>query len=201
MLGTRTPADASGRTRGRRPGRRRWPRVVAALALLALTVGGATVATYDRSPVGHWRTVAGQQAFATSYAAAMRLLPEPTRTLNLSTDYGTVRVYEFVTPATRARTPVVLLPGRTASAPMWLENLPDLAAGRPAYALDTLGDAGMSVQTRALIDGADQAAWFDQVLSRVLEEAAARGSISWVTPSVAGRPPTMRRVTPGGWHP
>ncbi len=41
----------------------------------------------------------------------MRLLPEPTRTLNVSTDYGTVRVYEFVTPATRARTPVVLLPG------------------------------------------------------------------------------------------
>ncbi len=30
----------------------------------------------------------------------------------------------------------------------------------------------MSVQTRALVDGADQAAWLDQVLARVLEEAA-----------------------------
>ena len=66
---------------------------------------------------------------------------------------------------------MVLLPGRTASAPMWLDNLPDLAAGRPVYALDTLGDAGMSVQTRALVDGADQAAWLDQVLARVIGEA------------------------------
>ncbi len=141
------------------------------VVLVALAIGGALFATSDPSPVGHWRTEAGQQAFAASYAAAMRSLPEPTRTLDLSIDYGTVRVYEFVTPATRSRTPVVLLPGRTASAPMWLDNLPDLAAERPVYALDTLGDAGMSVQTRALVDGADQAAWLDQVLARVIGEA------------------------------
>ena len=154
--------------------KKRGLKIVSVLVVLvALALGGALVATYDPSPLGHWRTDAGQQAFAASYAAAMGLLPEPTRTLNVSTDYGTVRVYEFVTPATRSRTPVVLLPGRTASAPMWLENLPDLAAERPVYALDTLGDAGMSVQTRALVDGADQAAWLDQVLARVLEEADA----------------------------
>lgn len=176
MSGTRrqVEADDAGPSEGRARRRRRWPKVVATLvALPALVIGGALVVTHDLSPTGHWRTDAGQLAFAASYAAAMRLLPEPTRTLNLRTDYGTVRVYEFVTPATRARTPVVLLPGRTASAPMWLENLPDLVAGRPVYALDTLGDAGMSVQTRALVDGADQAAWLDQVLTRVLEEADA----------------------------
>ena len=154
--------------------KKRGMKIVSGLGvLLALALGGTLVATHDSSPLGHWRTDAGQQAFTASYAAAMELLPEPTRALNVSTDYGTVRVYEFVTPATRARTPVVLLPGRTASAPMWLENLPDLAAGRPVYALDTLGDAGMSVQTRALVDGVDQAAWLDQVLARVLEEADA----------------------------
>lgn len=176
MLGTRTRAEASdaGRTRWRRPRGRRWLKIVAGLVLLlALVLGGTLAATYDPSPLGHWRTDAGKQAFATSYAAAMRLLPEPTRTLDLPTDYGTVRLYEFVTPTTKSRTPVALLPGRTASAPMWLENLPDLAAERPVYALDTLGDAGMSVQTRALVDGADQAAWLDQVLARVLEEADA----------------------------
>jgi len=141
--------------------------------VVLLALGGALAATHDPSPLGHWRTDAGKQAFATSYAAAMRLLPQPTRTLNLRTDYGTVRLCEFVSPATRSRTPVVLLPGRTASAPMWLENLPDLAAELPVYALDTLGDAGMSVPTRALVDGADQAAWLDQVLARLLEEADA----------------------------
>jgi len=172
MLGARTPADPSDTGRG--PRRRRWRKAVAALVtLLALAIGGTMAATYDPSPVGHWRTDAGRHAFATSYAAAMRLLPEPNRTLDLFTDYGTVRLYEFVVPATRSRTPVVLLPGRTASAPMWVDNLPDLAAERPVYALDTLGDAGMSVQTRKLVDGTDQAAWIDQVLARVLEEADA----------------------------
>lgn len=176
MSGTRrqVEADDAGPSEGRARRRRRWPRAVATLvALPALVIGGALVVTHDPSPVGHWRTDAGRQAFAASYAAAMRLLPEPTRALDLANDYGTVRVYEFVTPATESRTPIVLLPGRTASAPMWHENLPDLAAERPVYALDTLGDAGMSVQTRALFDGADQAAWLDQVLARVLEAADA----------------------------
>lgn len=113
MSGTRrqVEADDAGPSEGRARRRRRWPKVVATLvALPALVIGGALVVTHDPSPTGHWRTDAGQLAFAASYAAAMRLLPEPTRTLNLRTDYGTVRVYEFVTPATRARTPVVLLP-------------------------------------------------------------------------------------------
>lgn len=39
--------------------------------------------------------------------------------------------------------------------PPW--NLPDLAAERTVYAIDALGDAGLSVQTRAIANGADQA--------------------------------------------
>ncbi len=48
---------------------------------------------------------------------------------------------------------------------MWAENLPGFAAERTVYALDALGDAGLSVQTRALEGGADQAAWLDQALA------------------------------------
>ena len=55
-------------------------------------------------------------------------------------------LYEFVTDD-ESRTPVALLPaGRLRSDVA--RDLPDLAAERPVYALDTLEYAGLSVQTR-----------------------------------------------------
>jgi pimeloyl-ACP methyl ester carboxylesterase len=87
--------------------------------------------------------------------------------MDLETDFGTVRVYEFASARTRRSVPVVLLPGRTSGAPMWEANLSGLAEERTVYALDALGDAGMSVQTRKIEDSADQAAWLDQVLAQL----------------------------------
>ena len=126
--------------------------------VLGLGVGALAYKTYDPSPVGHFRTKEGRRAYAASYAAAMGQLPTPTRSMDLETDFGTVRVYEFSSARTRRSVPVVLLPGRTSGAPMWEANLPGLAAERTVYALDALGDAGMSVQTRSIADSADQAA-------------------------------------------
>ena len=46
-------------------------------------------------------------------------------------------------------------------------TFPGLAKERTVYALDALGDAGMSVQTRKIENSADQAAWLDQVLAQL----------------------------------
>ena len=98
----------------------------------------------------------------------MALLPPPRSTSDLETTFGRVRVYEFAAAsADPGAVPAVLLPGRTSGVPMWTDNLPDLAAARTTYALDALGDAGMSVQTRPIRDAADQADWLHQVLSRL----------------------------------
>jgi pimeloyl-ACP methyl ester carboxylesterase len=129
-----------------------------------LGVGALGYATRDPSSLGHFRSEEGREEYAASYAAAMEQLPEPDRTMDLDTDYGTVRVYEFSSARTRDSTPIVLLPGRTAGAPMWEANLPGLDEERTVFALDALGDAGMSVQTWKIEDSADQAAWLDQVL-------------------------------------
>ena len=122
----------------------------------------------DRSPVGHFRSAAGEQAYLAAYREAMTHLPTPGSTLDLETTFGRVRVYEFgAASADRAGIPVVLLPGRTSGVPMWAYNLPDLAAARVTYALDALGDAGLSVQVRPIRDAADQADWLDQVLAEL----------------------------------
>jgi pimeloyl-ACP methyl ester carboxylesterase len=122
----------------------------------------------DRSPVGHFRSAAGEQAYLAAYRQAMTLLPSPRSTLDLETTFGRVRMYEFgAVSADRAATPVVLLPGRTSGVPMWAYNVPDLAAARTTYALDALGDAGLSVQIRPIRDAAEQADWLDQALAQL----------------------------------
>ena len=118
--------------------------------------------------VGHFRSSTGEQAYVAAYRQAMTLLPPPRSTLDLETTFGRVRLYEFgAASADRAAIPVVLLPGRTSGVPMWAYNLPDLAGARTTYALDALGDAGLSVQIRRIRDAADQADWLDQVLAQL----------------------------------
>lgn len=116
--------------------------------------------------LGHFRSSSGERAYKQSYAAAMHTLPDPLQTLDVSTDFGSVRVYEFGPKSSHA-TPIVLLPGRSSGVPMWAQNLPGLAAERTVYALDAIGDAGLSVQTHVLKDAVDQAAWLEQVFEQL----------------------------------
>ena len=145
-------------------------RLVALAVVLVIGLIGVLYVTSDPSPVGHFRTADGEARYKRSYARATETLPVPTRTMDVRTSYGSVRVYEFkaLNPGEHAAdTPVVLLPGRTSGVPMWATNLGGLLAQRTVYALDALGDAGMSVQTRAIASSADQGAWIEQTFARL----------------------------------
>jgi pimeloyl-ACP methyl ester carboxylesterase len=72
-----------------------------------------------------------------------------------------VRAYRF---GAGDGVPLLLLPGRTASTPMWSPNLGGLAAQRPVYTIDLLGEPGISVQAQPLLNAADQARWLQDVL-------------------------------------
>ncbi|NJO81891.1 MAG: alpha/beta hydrolase [Blastochloris sp.] len=125
----------------------------------------------DSSPIGYWRSVKGKEAYEEAYAAAMATLPVPTQTYDIPTSYGTVRVYAWLNGQHRSETPAVFLPGRSSGVPMWAENLPAIAATRPVYALDALGDASLSKQTVPLKNGVDQATWVEEVLSALQLES------------------------------
>lgn len=155
--------------------RRNMTRVVLVVSLLA---NAAVLATPSGPAVGAWRSAEGRAEYVSAYAEVMETLPEPARTHDVDTGYGTVRAYLFVEPGNAAPgddedlarhldevTPVVLLPGWGSGAPMWQTNLPDLMAQRPVYALDALGDAGMSIQSVPLDSAAAQARWVDQTLA------------------------------------
>ncbi|MFD0555701.1 pimeloyl-ACP methyl ester carboxylesterase [Stackebrandtia endophytica] len=117
-----------------------------------------------RRPVGHWRDLAGFQSYRVAYDEVLSGIAPPTRRLDIATDFGSVRVYEWTTPETAARPPVLLLPGVRSGAPMWTENLPHWINRRTVYAMDAIGDAGMSTQSVPFASFDDQAAWVEQLL-------------------------------------
>ncbi|XKK39557.1 alpha/beta fold hydrolase [Nocardiopsis sp. ARC36] len=61
--------------------------------------------------------------------------------------------------------PVVLLPGTRSGAPMWGENLTHWIGRRTVYAMDAVGDAGMSTQSVPFSSFDEQAAWVEQTLA------------------------------------
>lgn len=114
--------------------------------------------------IGHFRNPLAEQIFRQAYAEAMRALPKPAATQDVPTSFGLARVYRF---GNRSATPIVLLPGRAASTPMWEPNLAPLAAQRPVYAIDPIGEPGMSIQIRPFDTPKDQAAWLCEALDGV----------------------------------
>lgn len=115
--------------------------------------------------LGRWRSLDARDAYADAYQAVLETIPSPTRTLDISTSFGTVRAYEWAAPT--AGPPVFLLPGRASGAPMWVENLSDWIGRRTIYAVDALGDAGLSTQTMPLTTYDDQATWISQTITEL----------------------------------
>lgn len=111
--------------------------------------------------VGRFRDDDAHARFLQLYQAGMADLPVYDESFDVPTAFGTVRVYRFAGAAGR---PVVLLPGRNASTPMWEANLAGLVKHRTVYSVDLLGEPGMSVQQRPFGGPDDQARWLDETL-------------------------------------
>jgi pimeloyl-ACP methyl ester carboxylesterase len=112
--------------------------------------------------IGTFTSGAGRDRFTAAYDEAMRELPAPDATDDVGTSFGTVRAYRFG-PA--GGVPLVLLPGKASSTPMWADNLPGLRRIGPVVALDLLGEPGMSVRRRPITSAADQAQWLAEALA------------------------------------
>jgi hypothetical protein len=101
----------------------------------------------SRHTVGHFKTGQARAHFVGVYQTAMAQLPV-SESVDVPTSFGTARCYRFSGPA--ADPPVVLLPGRNASTPMWRANIPALLNHRTVIGIDLLGEAGMSLDALGL---------------------------------------------------
>ena len=119
-----------------------------------------------RSKVGHFVDDVGYNGFGhflRIYRDAMAELPAFADQTDVTTSFGSVRVYRFDGPA--SGTPVLLLPGRAASTPMWRANLASILQRRTVYSVDLLGEAGLSVQQQPITSAEDQAQWLDEAIA------------------------------------
>jgi pimeloyl-ACP methyl ester carboxylesterase len=115
-----------------------------------------------RYNVGHFKSERARAHFLSVYQAAMAQLPPVSESTDVPTSFGTVRAYRFDGPS--AGPPVVLLPGRNASTPMWRVNIPALLEHRTVVGIDLMGEAGMSLQDKPITGPDDEAQWLDDTL-------------------------------------
>lgn len=141
-----------------------WKILVAGAIVAALLWLYIEPIIVEENSIGHFISEEGKKDFQMAYHEAMALIPEPEETKDIQTEYGTVRVYFFTKEENKQKEPILLLPGRSSSTPMWEANLEGLMTERPVYTIDLLGEPGMSVQTKAINNREDQAKWLSQVL-------------------------------------
>lgn len=167
-MSTRTTDEAPAEPKKepeQRKKRRRWPVVLLACVAVLSTSGLAALLATSGPGVGYFRTPEGRAAYTAAYDRALATMPEPTRTRDVTTTFGTVRVYAWVKADPVDDVPVVLLPGRASGVPMWAVNLPSFAAHRTVYAFDAIGDSGLSEQAIPLRDMDDNARWVSETLA------------------------------------
>ncbi len=124
---------------------------------------------FDRGGLGAFVGAAAFDHFLTAYRDGMAALP-PFEYFDLATAFGSVRAYRFAGPGHGP--PVVLLPGRSATTPMYATNLAPLLRSRTVYGIDLLGEAGLSVQHTPIANAAEQAQWLDEALAGLGLESA-----------------------------
>jgi pimeloyl-ACP methyl ester carboxylesterase len=138
--------------------------------------------------VGHFKSERARAHFLSVYQAAMAELPSGVP-IDVPTSFGSVRAYRFDGPT---GPPVVLLPGRNASTPMWRVNIRALLDHRTVICVDLLGEAGMSVQDKPITGPGDEAQWLDDALAGLELEDAHLAGVSiggWTAVNYAVRRP------------
>ncbi|MFJ9743306.1 alpha/beta fold hydrolase [Streptomyces sp. NPDC101166] len=101
-------------------------------------------------------------AFDRAYDELLARWPEFTEERDVATPYGRTRVHVYGPPD---GSPLVLLPGGSATGLAWFANAPALGERHRVYAVDLVGDAGRTERQGAPLKNADDlTAWLDALL-------------------------------------
>ncbi|MEU6532243.1 alpha/beta hydrolase [Streptomyces sp. NPDC046928] len=101
-------------------------------------------------------------AFDLSYDELRARWPEPTEELDVATPYGPTRVHAH---GRADGSPLVLLPGGSATGLVWFANAAALGTRHRVYAVDLMGDAGRTERRGTPLKNADDMmVWLDALL-------------------------------------
>ena len=123
-----------------------------------------------------FKTPGGRDAFTASYERVLSGWPAPFRTMFAPTSFGPTHV---IANGPEDAPPLVLLSGAGTSSTIWRPNVAGLSARFRVYAVDTPGDAGMSLEERPLMTRSDCARWLTEVLDSLGVSKANVAGISY----------------------
>ncbi len=149
-----------------------------------------------------FRSAQAQERYLAGYYELREYSPQPDVVHDVSTEFGTVRVYQN---GPDRGVPVVLIHGFYLTSGMWWKQVADLATDFTVYAMDALGRPGASVQSRAMFTPADAARCVDAVFEGLgLRDVHLVGHSygGWLATHTAARAPhrlaTVTLVDPAG---
>ncbi len=124
--------------------------------------------------LSHWKDPAARMAYEGAYAASLELWPIPHESRFVRTPFGDTHVIVSGQPDGE---PVVLLHAASLSAVQWYLQAGDLGRTHRLYAVDLMGDIGLSQQRGQIHTRAQAADWLAATLDGLdLRRAALVGS-------------------------
>lgn len=143
---------------------------------------------------GGFKSADTPQHYWAAYDELRALSPRPDVVHDVPTKFGDVRVYQH---GPGRGVPVVLIHGFFLTSAMWWDQVKGLTSDFTVYAMDMLGQPGVSIQSKPMLNPADCAHSIDAVL-----QGLALRDVHLVGHSYgAGLPSIQRHERPDGWRP
>lgn len=149
-----------------------------------------------------YNSVAGETAVLSAYREMLDHWPVPAERLTVPTRHGDTFV---LAAGPKDAPPLVLLHGSAANSASWVGDMPVWARSFRGYAVDVIGEPGLSAPSRPPLESDAYAEWLDNVLDRLGLASAAFAGLSlggWLALDYAVRRPEkvdkLVLISPGG---
>lgn len=111
-----------------------------------------------------YKSEEGKQKIEALYRQALQRWPVPSRQLLVPTGQGETFV---IVSGEQNQTPIVLLHGSGTNSAVWMRDVVELAQRYRVYAIDMIGEPGLSAPSRPPLKSDAHAAWLDDVLNHL----------------------------------
>lgn len=149
-----------------------------------------------------YKSQAGEQLVRKRYLAFLKYWPVPNQQMRVPTRAGETFVVASGDPAAP---PLLLFHGGMANSVMWMGDIAALAAHFRVYAIDMIGEPGLSTPVRLPLGSDAHACWLDDVMEALKLERTSIAGMSlggWLALDYATRRPervqSLVALCPGG---